>query len=104
MSVYTHLMKGQFDDHLKWPFIGEITIQIVNQDGDHDHGEMTIPYDDETPDDIAGRVTGSGKERAEGRGYPQFLAHTDLGYNGAWKIQYLKDDIIIVRVVRVKIT
>ena len=103
VSVYTHLMKGQFDDHLKWPFRGEITIQIVNQVGDHHHVEMTLPYDDETPDANAGRVTGN-KERAIGRGFSQFLAHTDLGYNGARKTQYLEDDIFIVRVVRVKIT
>ena len=101
VSVYTYLMKGPFDDHLKWPFRGEITIQIVNQDGDHDHVEMTIPYNDKTADAYAGRVTG--KERAIGRGYREFLAHTALGYNGAKKTQYLKDDIFIVRVVRVKI-
>ena len=103
VSVFTRLMKGPFDDHLKWPFRGEITIQIVNQDGDHDHVEMTIPYTDKTDDDVAGRVTG--KERAdEGWGYPQFLAHTDLGYNAVKKTQYLEDNVIIVRVVRVKIT
>ena len=102
VSVFTYLMKGPFDDYLKWPFRGEITIQIVNQDGDHDHVEWTAPYNDDTPDDSAGRVTGN-KERAGGWGYPQFLAHTDLGYNAARKTQYLKDSIIIVRVVRVKI-
>ena len=101
VSVFTYLMKGPFDDHLKWPFRGEITIQIVNQDGDRHHVERTIPYNDETPDECPGRVTG--KERAEGWGM-KFLAHTDLGYNGARKTQYLKDNIIIVRVVRVKIT
>ena len=97
--VFTCLMKGQFDDHLKWPFRGEITIQIVNQDGDHDHVEKTIPYNDDVN---AGRVTD--EERAIGWGKQQFLAHTDLGYNGTRKTQYLKDDIIIVQVVRVKIT
>ena len=102
VSVFTYLMKGPFDDHLKWPFRGEITIQIVNQDGDHDHVEKTIPYNDKTPDANAGRVTDN-KVRAIGRGKHKFLAHTDLGYNAARKTQYLKDDIIIVRVVRVKI-
>ena len=68
VSVYTCLMKGQFDDHLKWPFRGEITIQIVNQDGDHDHVEKTIPYNDGTPDAYAGRVTG--KNKASGWGVP----------------------------------
>ena len=50
VSIYACLMEGQFDDHLKWPFRGEITIQIVNQDGDHDHVEKTIHYNDDTPD------------------------------------------------------
>ena len=31
ISIFTCLMKGLFDDHLKWPFRGNITIQIVNQ-------------------------------------------------------------------------
>ena len=61
-SVFTRLMKGPFDDHLKWPFRGEITIQIVNQDGDRHHVERTIPYNDETPDECPGRVTGSKHE------------------------------------------
>ena len=99
VSVYTHLMKGQFDDHLKWPFRGEITIQIVNQDGDHDHVEKTIDYDDEAPDGIAGRVTG--KNKASGRGFPEFLPLAHLGYNRAKKTQYGKDGVIIVRVVKV---
>ena len=97
--VYTCFMKGPFDDHLKWPFRGEITIQIVNQNGDHDHVEKTFPYN---YDVNAGRVTD--EERAIGWGNSIILAHTDLGYNGERKTQYLKDDIIIVRVVRVKIT
>ena len=64
IQMETCLMKGPFDDHLKWPLRGKITIQIVNQDGDHDHVEMTIPYNDKTADDTAGRVTD--KERAKG--------------------------------------
>ena len=46
VTICTCLMKGPFDEYLKWPFRGEVTIQIVNQAGDHDHKEMTIPYTD----------------------------------------------------------
>ena len=103
VSISTCLNQGPCDDHLKWPFRGEITIQIVDQAGDHSHVEMTIPFNDKTPEPSAGRVID--KERAEkGWGFYKFLAHTDLEYNGAKNTQYLKDDIIIVRVVRVKIT
>ena len=102
VSIYTHLMKGQFDDHLKWPFRGEITIQIVNQAGGHGHFEKSIVYNDKTPDNTASRVTE--KERANGWGHHQFLPQTDLKYNAENNTQYLKDGIIIIRLVRVKIT
>ena len=63
VSIHTYLMKGSYNHHLKWPFRGVITVQIVNQDGDHDHIEKTIPYNDQTPDSAAGRVT-SGERSA----------------------------------------
>ena len=100
VSIYACLMKGQFDDHLKWPFRGEITIEIVNQDGDHDHVEKTVLYNDKTADANAGRVTGN-KNRASGWGFRTFLARAHLGYNPAKKTQYGKDGVIIVRVVKV---
>ena len=100
VSVYACLMKGPFDDHLKWPFRGGITIQIVNQDGDHDHVEETIHYTDETADDdTAGRVTG--KNMAYGWGFAEFLPLANLGCNHAKKTQYKKNGVIIVRVVKV---
>ena len=101
ISIYTRLMKGSCDDHMKWPFRGNITIHIVNQAGDHDHIEKTVQYNDETPDDVAGRVTR--RERSRGWGDPQFLPHSDLKYNAAKKTQYLKDNHFIVRVVKVEL-
>ena len=101
ISIFTFLMKGLFDDHLKWPFRGNITIQIVNQAGGHDHIEDTIAYNDETPDEIAGRVTMG--ERSDGWGQDQFLPHSDLEYNATKKTQYLKDNHFIVRVVEVEL-
>ena len=37
VSVYTYLMRGQFDSRLKWPFCGTVTIQLVNQLEDKEH-------------------------------------------------------------------
>ena len=99
VSIFTALMQGKYDDHLKWPFRGEITIQIVNQAGDHRHVEETIPYNDKTPDGSAGRVID--KKRSGRWGFREFLAHTDLEYNAKRNTQYMKNDIIIVRVVKV---
>ena len=44
-------MRGEFDDLLKWPFRGDITIQLLNQEEDKDHIEKVF-----TPDDDANRV------------------------------------------------
>ena len=37
MSVYVHLMQGDNDDILKWPFKGTIKVSLLNQleDGQH---------------------------------------------------------------------
>ena len=102
--IIIHMMHGPFDDHLKWPFRGYITVHLVNQAGDNDYVEKIVPYNDTTPDSSAGRVTSSTSdhERAHiGRGFCQFLAHADLDYNAARKTQYLKDGHVIVRVVKV---
>ena len=31
VGVSVYMMKGEFDSHLKWPFKGEITVELVNQ-------------------------------------------------------------------------
>ena len=104
VSIFTYMMCGPFDDYLKWPFRGEITIQIVNQAGDHDHFERIIPYNDTAPDKSAGRVTGSERPATNAWGFDQFLSHADLDYNAARKTQYLKDNHLIIRVVKVILT
>ena len=98
MSLFVYLQKGQFDDHLKWPFRGEIAIQIVNQAGDHDHLEYSIIYD-ATVEDCGNRVV-DGK-RSRGWGYNQFFPRSDLQFNPKKNTQYLKNDIIIVRLAKV---
>ena len=103
VSMFTFMMQGPFDDYLKWPFRGVITIQIVNQVGDHDHVEMIIRYTDETQDISAGRVTG--KERSDcGCGNPKFLAHDKLQYNAERQTQYLKDNTLHIRVMKVTLS
>ena len=102
ISIFTFMMQGPFDDYLKWPFRGQITIQIVNQVGDHGHVERIISYTDNTPDDTAGRVTD--KERADfGWGEPLFLAHSELQYNAARQTQYLKDNTLHISIIKVKL-
>ena len=42
ITVAVYLMKGEFDNHLEWPFRGDITIQLLNQQEDGGHYTRTI--------------------------------------------------------------
>ena len=92
VSVFVHLMRGEYDDQLKWPFRGDITIQLLNQSRDEGHCEMTVHYYDRADDDVAGRVVG--RERANGWGY-DFIAHTELNTENK---EYLKNVCLKFRI------
>ena len=93
VSVYWYLNRGEYDDQLKWPFRGAITIQLLNQSRDDGHREKTLTYYDTDEDEYAGRVVG--KERATGLGYPKFIAHTELNTENK---SYLKNDCLKLRI------
>ena len=104
VSVYIYMMKGEFDDHLKWPFRGEITVQLVNQKegGENierkpleltDYDACVDNFQRVTEDDIA----------SKGWGFSKFIAHTDL-YNPDEGKEYLKNDTLIFKVTEVTVS
>ena len=101
VSIFTCIMRGPFDADLKWPFRGDITIQIVNQAGEDNHQERVIHYTDQTSDDTAGRVTD--REISDGLGFHKFLPHSSLGYKAASSTQYLRGDSFQIRISKVKL-
>ena len=98
ISVFTCLMRGEFDSHLKWPFRGTVTFQLVNQLEDKKHCTEPNAYKDALHD--FAQVDG---ERSKGWGSPRFLPHSALGLSVANNRQYLKDDCLIFRIVSVKL-
>ncbi len=93
ISVYVCLMRGEFDDSLKWPFRGVISWQLLNQVDGKDHKTYTITYDDKIPNIHCTRVTEG--ERGVGWGYSQFIAHTEL------EPKYLRNDTLIFQIHKV---
>ena len=87
LSVSIHLMRGEFDDHLKWPFCDNITIQLLNWEEDKDHIVKVIHFHDNTPDRVANRSV-TDREINIGKGFGEFLPHSDLGRG------YLKNDCL----------
>ena len=96
VTVSAHLMRGEYDDWLVWPFRGDITIQLVNQNSDQDHVEETVQFNNPTVE-VSQRVTA--RERAlTGMGYSQFISHLKLQFTTT---QYLKNDCLKFRVTKI---
>ena len=94
LSVGMCLMRGEFDDQLKWPFRGEVTIKLVNQEEDKDHVTCVVSYA-EASDRVCQRVTVG--NRSKGKGFCDFLPHTEL------QPKYLKNDCIKLCIKKVEI-
>ena len=87
VSIRTCILQGPFDGDLKWPFRGDVTLQIVNQAGDDKHKENVIHYTSHTPDSSASRVID--RVRPGAWGLEKACSHSSLGYNATRKTQYL---------------
>ena len=107
VGVAIHMMRGEYDNNLKWPFKGEVRVQLLNQRGDKRHIKRALLgprhySQDDFNESVVGRVIG--REIAEeGRGYPQFIAHTDLAYNHVKDCQYLMNDCLKFRVTKIEL-
>ncbi len=96
MSVFLSLLRGEFDEHLKWPFRASITVRLENQDDEETHYEEVIKYHDSTPEVTAGRIQEEGRQgRPWGKG--KFIAHKEL-YG-----KYLKDNCLRIGIGKVTV-
>ena len=114
ISVYAYLMPGPFDDDLKWPFRGNVTIELVNQaetsrwnpalyvssrkESHADSFDFAAKTRDEP--EVSQRVM-SGKKAPYGKPIHYFIAHSALDYDAVEGTQYLKDDSLKFRISKV---
>jgi hypothetical protein len=97
LAVFVYVMRGEFDDQLKWPFRGGITIKLVNQEEkEGDHVVETISFTRSTPDKHCERVTAGGRSR-NGWGRHRFLLLSKL------QPKYLKNDCIRLCIKKVEL-
>ena len=87
VSFLIHLMKGDNDNVLLFPFSDTIVIKVLNWTEDNGHVEEIIQFDESIPLDCRQRVT-HGEMAGVGLGVGVFLSHVDL-YNNK---EYLHND------------
>ena len=100
VSLYTHIMKGECDGELLWPFHGKVTVELLNQKTDDHHHPLTITYDAESLGqdyrDFADRVQ-SDDDKNYGVGSSQFISQLKVSQKSS-TVQYLKGDCLKFRV------
>ena len=87
VSVFIHILKGDNDDNLKWPFIGTVKVELLNQLEDNNHHLETLTFNQEHNIRVRSNKT-----------IPTFIPHSQLDNYTFRNIQYLKDDILYFRV------
>ncbi len=95
VSVGVCLMRGEFDNSLKWPFCGVISFQLLDQVDGENHKTGTITYDNTLPNTDCTRVTVG--ERGVGWGTTRFIAHTEL------EPKYLRNDTLLFQIHKVEL-
>ena len=101
VSVFVHMMKGEFDSHLQWPFKGEVKVQLVNQQEGGEHfEEMIVEKCDEC---VAFSRVMMGVTSAMGWGNPWFISHAEL-YKPKKGKEFLKNDTLKFRVTKIVVT
>ena len=101
VSVLAHLMRGEYDEQLKWPFRGLVKIKLLNECGDHNHFEGIIEYDDDTPLVNSGQVTN--REKGTGWGIPLFIDNSKLLLCQSLDCEYLQNDRLCFAVSSVEV-
>ena len=87
VSVSTGILEGRYDNQVHWPFLGTVTVELLNQFGDDSHHKKDFTYG--AADDMRVGIS---------RDCPKFICHSSLGHNPATNTQYLLDDTLYFRV------
>ena len=103
VSVYAHLMRGDFDDNLPWPCREAITIQLLNQLQDRSHHTHTIKFSECTNLRSISRVKFYEGEQSDGWGKHTFICTDHLHVDASGKCQYLKDNQLKFRIYRTEV-
>ena len=95
LSVFAHIMHGENDGHLPWPFSGTVTVMLLNQLEDKCHHSGGIDF---RPHENGSQRVEEGERSQWSCGIHCFIAHTSLEYNASKNCRYLLNDCLYFRI------
>ena len=96
LSVFVHVMAGEFDDRNDWPIDEEITVELQNQLEPRQHHTVDCSLTRGKPLHIRRKVHRSPESNArarKGSGTPLFITHSALS-SSTGRCQYLKNNCL----------
>ena len=90
MGVYLHLLPGDYDDSLKWPFNKKVTFIVVDQ---QDNGLQVNNHEIYMTPEGQEEFNRPAVENKTGRGFSQFMLHSTLRTR-----QYIKNHAVYIAV------
>ena len=96
LTVAAQLMRGEYDDKLIWPFVGDIRVELLNWRADKNHHSYTIDLHRYIDPDHKSTYRVTDQETATGLGNLQFISHTDLA--PTTNAEYVRNDNLKLRV------
>lgn len=88
VSIYTRILQGRNDRELNWPFVGTLSIVLLNQLEDDNHHVKKVKQALQSFDVETGTT----------RGCAKFVSHSQLAYDPVKNTQYLREDTVYLRV------
>ncbi len=95
VAVTVYILKGEYDDLLKWPFRGVIWFRLLDRVKGDEHRCGSNTYDDKVSGRLCGRVREG--EQLSGLGLNRFIAHTKL------EPKYLQNDTLHFQLYKVQL-
>lgn len=92
LSLYVRLLPGEFDALLKWPFEGEITLSLLDQNRNSNRGQRNISQSFSPDPNWKSFQRPSKNGSTLGFGYPQFVSH-----RGLESTNYVKDNCLFMK-------
>ena len=91
LTLYVHLMKGEDDNKLSWPFHQTVTLELLHPDPSQTNKKEVLSFNSRTDTKYTKRVVG--QKQAKGWGYPDFIPHFELN-----KFLRGRRDFLMIRV------
>ena len=97
VSLYLHMMKGEYDDKLQWPFERTVILKLLNQKtGQYQYDTMIFDSSDEPLE----RVTSQLQCANYGWGFSKFISHYAVESVTDTE-QYIMNDTLVLLVAQI---